>query len=244
MFAGSIASFAVLGEPDLILLTLTEFAQQAQRINRAAELPLLVDADHGYGNALNVRRTVEELETAGVAALTIEDTVLPRPFGQARPALTSIEEGVGKMKAALAGRQDKSLTIVGRTIALQLGDLEGCLARCKAYEAAGVDALMLVGPKTRAQIEAVAGAVKLPLIIGGAGGELGDRGWLGAHNVRVALQGHQPFSAAVQAVYDALKALREGAPPAKLERIASDELLKRLTRDAEHARMARDWLGG
>src|SRR4030088_2203532 len=81
MFAGSVASLAVLGAPDLIVLTLSEFADQAYRIGRAAELPLLVDADHGYGNALNVMRTVEELEIAGVAALSIEDTVLPAPFG-------------------------------------------------------------------------------------------------------------------------------------------------------------------
>ena len=69
MFAGSIASFTVLGVPDLIVLTLTEFAAQAYRINRAGKLPLLVDADHGYGNALNVMRTIQELETAGVAAV-------------------------------------------------------------------------------------------------------------------------------------------------------------------------------
>ena len=87
MFAGSIASFIVLGAPDVVVLTLTEFAQQAYRINRAGKLPLLVDADHGYGNALSVKRTVEELETAGVAALTIEDTALPTGFGrQARQA--------------------------------------------------------------------------------------------------------------------------------------------------------------
>src|SRR5258708_39324417 len=80
MFAGSIGSLSVLGAPDIIVLTLTEFAAQAYRINRAGKLPLMVDADHGYGNALNVKRTVEELESAGVAALTIEDTLLPRPF--------------------------------------------------------------------------------------------------------------------------------------------------------------------
>ena len=100
MLAGSVASLAVLGAPDIVLLTLTEFAGQAYRINRAAHLPLLVDADHGYGNALNVKRTVEELETAGVSALTIEDTVLPRPFGAAStPRLISTEEAVGKLRA-------------------------------------------------------------------------------------------------------------------------------------------------
>ncbi len=81
MFAGSIASLTVLGAPDIIVLTLSEFAEQAHRICRAGSLPLLCDADHGYGNALNVMRTVEELEAAGVAALSIEDTDLPQPHG-------------------------------------------------------------------------------------------------------------------------------------------------------------------
>ena len=103
MLAGSIASGTVLGAPDLVVLTLSEFAQQIQRICRAGDLSLMVDADHGYGNALSVMRTVEELETAGVAALTIEDTVLPISFGGDSAApLISLEEGVGKMKAALA----------------------------------------------------------------------------------------------------------------------------------------------
>ena len=118
MFAGSIASFTVLGAPDVIVLTLSEFAQQAQRINRASELPLMVDADHGYGNALNVKRTVEELEMAGVSGMSIEDTELPQPFGSVGSTqLLSISEGVGKMKAALDGRQDPNLVIAGRTSA-------------------------------------------------------------------------------------------------------------------------------
>ena len=121
MLAGSIASGTVLGDPDLVVLTLTEFAQQIHRICRAGNLSLMVDADHGYGNALNVKRTVEELETAGVAALTIEDTVLPRSFGNAgEDQLISLEEGVGKMKAALAGRQDPTLVLAGRTSALRI----------------------------------------------------------------------------------------------------------------------------
>src|SRR6202790_5082378 len=87
MFAGSIGSLSVLGAPDIIVLTLTEFAAQAYRINRAGKLPLMVDADHGYGNALNVMRTIQELETAGVAGIMIEDTVLPRAFGVKSPGL-------------------------------------------------------------------------------------------------------------------------------------------------------------
>src|SRR4029079_518534 len=118
MFSGSVGSMAVLGAPDLVVLTLSEFAAQAYRICRAGNLALLVDADHGYGNALNVRRTVEELETAGICAMSIEDTVLPRPYGPSgKPTLSSIEEGVGKMKAALSARQDKRLRLPRRTSA-------------------------------------------------------------------------------------------------------------------------------
>src|SRR5512141_1719930 len=115
MFGGSVASLAVLGDPDITLITLTELAEQMRRMSRASTLPVVVDADHGYGNALNVRRTVQELETAGAAGLTIEDTLLPQAYGQPGMQLISLEEGIGKMKAALDGRSDPSLVIMGRT---------------------------------------------------------------------------------------------------------------------------------
>src|ERR1700710_727914 len=99
MFGGSVASLAVLGDPDIALITLTELAEQMRRMSRAAARPVLVDADHGYGNAMNVRRTVQELEIAGAAGLTIEDTLMPQAFGQRGTQLISLEEGVGKMKA-------------------------------------------------------------------------------------------------------------------------------------------------
>src|SRR6185503_8459211 len=82
MLAGSVASNSTLAAPDLIVLTLTEFAEQIRRIKRASNLPLLVDADHGYGNALNVMRTVWELDHAGVSCMSIEDTSLPIRYGQ------------------------------------------------------------------------------------------------------------------------------------------------------------------
>jgi carboxyvinyl-carboxyphosphonate phosphorylmutase len=244
MFAGSTASLTVLGAPDLIVLTLSEFASQAYRINRAGGLPLLVDADHGYGNALNVKRTVEELETAGVAALSIEDTDLPTPFGTAKPRLTTIAEGVGKMKAALAGRQDPLLAIVGRTSAVQVTGLDDAIARGKAYEQVGVDALFFVGVRTRAELDALSAATRIPIILGGGAPELSDRDYLASRRVRIALQGHQPFAAAVKAVHDTLKALREGTPPSKLTGVADADLMKRVTRDGDYARWTKDFLAG
>jgi carboxyvinyl-carboxyphosphonate phosphorylmutase len=242
MFAGSIASFTVLGAPDLIVLTLTEFAAQAYRINRAGKLPLLVDADHGYGNALNVMRTVQELETAGVAAACIEDTLLPKTYGEKKPSLISLEEGVGKMRAAISAREDPSFVIVGRTSAAALTGTDDVVRRAKAYEAAGVDALFFAGGVTREQLDAIHGAVKLPLMMGGRDGL--DREYLASRRVRVALQGHQPFSAAVQAVYNTLKALREGTKPSELQGIASAETMRRVTRDGDYRSWTEKFLGG
>jgi oxaloacetate decarboxylase len=242
MFAGSIGSFTVLGNPDLILLTLTEFAAQAYRINRAGKLPLMVDADHGYGNALNVMRTVQELETAGVAGIMIEDTVLPRAFREPKPTLISVEEGVGKMRAALSAREDKSLMIIGRTSAAAISGIDDAIARARAYEAAGVDALFFAGGMNPANLDAMAAAVKLPLMLGGGGGGMSDKAYLASRNVRIALQGHQPFSAAVKAVYDTLKALREGVKPADLQGIASAELMKRVTREGDYTSWSEKFL--
>ncbi len=244
MFAGSTASLTVLGAPDIIVLTLSEFAAQAYRICRAGNLAVLVDADHGYGNALNVRRTVEELETAGVAGLSIEDTELPQPYGTVGSArLIPVEEGVGKMRAALEGRQDPNLVIAGRTSAPRLTGIEDTIVRVKAYEAAGVDALFLIGIKTPGELEAVSASVNLPIILGGGPG-LGDLDYLAGQGVRVALQGHQPLMAAVQAVHATLKALREGTPPRELENIASGELMKQVTRGASYELWMKDYLGG
>ncbi len=246
MLAGSVASMTVLGAPDLILITLSEFAALANRICRAGDLALLVDADHGYGNALNVKRTVEELETAGVAALSIEDTVLPRPFGAGggETRLIPVEEGVAKMRAALAGRQDPDLVIAARTSAMAVAGVDETVARAKAYQAAGVDAIFLIGVRGREQLEAVSAAVNLPIFLGGAGPELMDLAYLSAQGVRICLQGHQPFLAAVAAAEDTLKALRAGTPPAKIAAVASPDTLRALTRDDAHRRSIKDFLGG
>ncbi len=243
MFGGSVASLAVLGDPDIALITLSEIAEQMRRMSRASALPVLVDADHGYGNALNVRRTIEELETAGAAGLTIEDTLLPQAFGQDATQLISLEEGVGKMKAALDARGDPSLVIIGRTGAASIASLDDAIARAKAYEATGVDALFFTGIRTRAELEAIAAATRLPIVLGGAPEEMADPAYLAGQRVRIALQGHAPFAAATQAVYETLKALREGLPPKALKGIASSELTGRLTREAEVKARGREFLG-
>ncbi len=243
MFAGSVASLTVLGDPDHILLTLSEFAAQAYRINRASELPLLVDADHGYGNALNVKRTVEELETAGVAALSIEDTDLPRPFGSSgKTRLIAIDEGVGKMRAAVAGRQDSSLVIAARTSAIKVNGLEDTLARIEAYQNTGVDAIFLIGISDKQQLESISEVCRLPIILGGAGAAIKDCDYLATMGVKICLQGHQPAMAAIQATFNTLKALRQGVRPSDLEGIPQNELIDRLSRSDDYNRWMKDFL--
>jgi oxaloacetate decarboxylase len=243
MFGGSVASLAVIGDPDIALITLTEIAEQMRRMSRAAELPVLVDADHGYGNALNVRRTIEELETAGAAGLTIEDTLLPQAFGQAKPQLISLQEGVGKMKAAVDARRDPSLVVIGRTGAVSMSSLDDAIVRARAYDATGVDALFFTGIKSRDELDAIAAATKLPIVLGGAPEEMIDKDYLLGRRVRIALQGHAPFAAATQAVYETLKALREGLPPKDLKGLASSELTGRATREADVKARLDEFLG-
>lgn len=243
MFGGSVASLAVLGDPDVTLITLTELAEQMRRMSRAAALPVLVDADHGYGNALNVRRTVQELETAGAAGLTIEDTLLPAAFGEAKPQLISLEEGVGKMKAALDGRGDPSLVVMGRTGAAAITSIEDAIRRARAYEATGVDALFFTGIKSRAELEAIVAATHLPIVLGGAPDELNVIDYLASQRVRIALQGHAPIAAATQAVYETQKALREGTAPKALKGLPASELTSRVVREADVRARSADLLG-
>ncbi|MES2190133.1 MAG: isocitrate lyase/PEP mutase family protein [Pseudomonadota bacterium] len=238
MFAGSTAAMSVLAAPDLIVLTLTELAEQARRVCRASSLPILVDADHGYGGVLNVRRTVEELENAGIAALTIEDTLLPTPFGASgKAALIPVEEGVAKMRAALAARTDPSLAVMGRTSAPQITDMKDAVLRAKAYEAAGVDAVFLVGLKTWEQLAEIRAAVKLPVLLGGAGAALMDRERLASFGVPICLQGHQSMAAVVQALQSTYRALRDGVelPPGSL---APASLMQQVSRSA----LYEEWL--
>lgn len=243
MFGGSVASLAVLGDPDITLITLTELAEQMRRMSRASALPVLVDADHGYGNALNVRRTVQELEMAGAAGLTIEDTLLPAAFGETKAQLISLEEGVGKMRAALDGRSDPSLVIMGRTGAAAITSIEDAVRRARAYEAAGVDALFFTGIKSRTELEAIASATRLPIVLGGAPEALSALDDLARQRVRIALQGHAPIAAATQAVYETQKALREGVPPKNLKGLASSELTARVMREAHVKARSADVLG-
>ncbi|HEY4998471.1 MAG TPA: isocitrate lyase/PEP mutase family protein, partial [Usitatibacter sp.] len=245
LMGGSVASLAVLGAPDVMVLTLTELAEQTRRVARAGNLCVLVDADHGYGNALNVMRTVEELQAAGAAGCSIEDTLLPRAFGSPRGAeLLSIEEGVGKMKAAVRARGDSGMAVFGRSSAHSIAGVDEAIRRFKAYEETGIDAVFIPGVKKREDLDAIAGELRLPIVAAGVGEKAADAQYLASRRARIYSTGHEPFAAAVQAMHDTMKAIRDGAGSKDLRNIASGELMAKLARSADYDAFTKDYLGG
>ena len=240
LIGGSLASLAVLGAPDIILITLTELAEQVRRATRAFDLPLVVDGDHGYGNGLNVMRTIEELDAAGAAAVSIEDTLLPRAYGSSEaPQLLSIEEGVGKLKAAVAARGDSGPLVFGRTSAQIFTDVDDAIARLTVYETLGVDALMLAGLRSRDDLDRISAATHLPLIVGGMPQSMGDPAYLASKRARLWSSGHQSVNVGIGALYEAMKAVHEGMLAPNLPGIPSKQTMDAITTEAEYtARMA------
>ena len=209
ILGGSVASLQVLAAPDFALITLSEFVEQATRIGRVARLPIIADADHGYGNALNVMRTITELERAGVAALTIEDTVLPAGYGRKSTDLVSVEEGIGKIKGALEARIDEALSIFARTNATELST-EEVISRTKAYEAAGADGICMVGIRDFDHLEEITQHLQVPVMLVTYGNpQLRDNARLAKAGVRVVVNGHAAYFAAIKATYDCLREQRD-----------------------------------
>jgi len=146
---GHDTSVTLLGLPDIGLITETEMVTNAKNIARAVNVPVLADADTGYGNALNVIRTVQDYEAAGVAGIHIEDQVSPKRCGQvAGKMIIPIDEAVGKIKAAIDARKDANFIIMARTDAVTAvgGGLEEAIRRGKAYALAGADMLFCEFP--------------------------------------------------------------------------------------------------
>ncbi|GIX49789.1 MAG: oxaloacetate decarboxylase [Candidatus Tectimicrobiota bacterium] len=239
LLSGSVTAATLHAVPDLVLVTLTEVAQVAKRVVDATSLSLLVDADHGFGNALNVMRCVRELERAGVAALTLEDTDLPRPYGTRGPTAISIQEMCGKLRAAVAARQDPELVLIGRTDTLRYRGLEEALARAKAYAETGVDALFVAGAQRREELEALRAALPLPLIASGLPQpEDGKSGLQVLQDLGypLTLLAAVPFRVAVQAMHEALAYLKaHGEPGPFAARMAPAALLEEVVRAAQYA---------
>ena len=236
VLSGSVAKAASLAVPDLVLANMSDLADACRRIMRAAPVSLMVDAEDGYGGAVNVMRTVAELEAAGVSAIEVEDNAVPRKFGVVAPGLVSVEEQVGKLRAALAARSDPDLVIVARTAALRECPHDEAMARIAAYTETGADAVMLAGvPGGRDDIEAVHRSTPLPLcVLSPPPDARDDAAFLAANNVRIVMLGNPAYAAAVRAVHDVLAHLKDGGSLEALgDRLAPPELLAKVIRTEE-----------
>src|SRR3989440_6382470 len=163
--SGYSVSAARLGEPDFGFLTGSEMADAARAVCRVSRAPVIVDADTGYGNALNVMRTVRDLQDAGAAGMFLEDQVWPKKCGHmAGKRVVETDEHVAKLRAAVDARGDRDLFIVARTDARQPLGLEPAIERCLAYKEAGADALFVEAPQSADELKRIAQALPGPLV--------------------------------------------------------------------------------
>lgn len=154
-----------LGCPDVGLLTLTEMVDRARNIAACVDIPVIADADTGFGNAVNVQRTIREYEAAGVAAIQLEDQVSPKRCGHmlGREVINK-DEMVGKIKAAVDARRDEGMMIIARTDARTVHGIEEALARGKAYEEAGADIVFIESPENVDEMRRINQEIKVPTL--------------------------------------------------------------------------------
>jgi carboxyvinyl-carboxyphosphonate phosphorylmutase len=162
---GSGVSISRLGAPDVALLSFAEILDQAKRIADVTALPVIADADTGYGGPLNVIRTVREMERAGIAAIQIEDQDWPKRCGhELGRKLVSREEMVGRVKAAVDARIDPDLVIIARTDARTMDGLDAALERAHAYAEAGADIIFVESPESIDEMRRVTGELRVPTL--------------------------------------------------------------------------------
>jgi carboxyvinyl-carboxyphosphonate phosphorylmutase len=235
VLSGSVGKVANLGVPDGVLTNMSDVVDHCRRITRMTEVSLMVDAEDGFGNAVNVARTVREMEGAGVSAIEIEDNFVPKRFNVKDPGLVSKEEQVGKLEAAVAARTDPTTVIVARSAALGLTSLEEALDRIRAYSQTGAEAVMLTGCRSREQLEAVHEATSLPICVLSPPADIrNDPAFLAANGIKILMLGNPTFAVTVKAIFDSLQHLKHGGTLEDLaDRQANSDLLKLVNRTGE-----------
>lgn len=214
--SGSFAKMANVSVPDgLPLSNMSDLANICQRIARNVDFPLVVDADEGGGNAITLRSTIRDLEMAGVAAIEIEDNLVPQSSGEAarRHALmVPLEEQTGKLRAAVAARRDRDTVIVARSFALSELPRPEALRRLQAYAQTGAEAVMIADlPGGPADLIEIADATSLPLfVLGVPQRERDDPEFVRRTGLKLRFLPHRPFRAALAAMDEAYRTMQEG----------------------------------
>lgn len=244
---GSGAAMDLLGLPDLGFLTMSEMVAHARNIVQATSLPVIADADTGYGNALNVMRTVREYEGAGVAGLHIEDQVAPKRCGHfSGKEVISREEMIGKIKAALDSRRDQNLVIIARTDARAVMGLQEAIERGVAYAEAGADMIFVDAPESAEELSLIARSIPAPLMANLSEGgktpllsaqELQDMGY------KLVIYPRSAAGAAAKAIQELMAVLkRDGTTEKYLDRIISFEGRNQITGLAYYRELDKKYL--
>ncbi|MDH3667437.1 MAG: isocitrate lyase/phosphoenolpyruvate mutase family protein [Paracoccaceae bacterium] len=222
-----------LGAPDIGLVTLSEVAATVAAIAEISTLPLIVDIDTGFGNALNAQRTVRVLERAGAAALQIEDQVFPKKCGHfAGKAVIPAPEMCGKIRAAVDARDDDNLLIIARTDARAIDGLEAALDRAERFIEAGADLTFVEAPVSVDEMRAITGRLSVPqvanMVVGGKTPLL-PRDALAEIGFALVLYANAPLQAAMRAMSNVLAALkRDGSLDSVIGDLADFEERQRL----------------
>lgn len=235
----------MLGVPDVGLTTLTEVSETVAAIADAVSVPIIVDADTGYGNAINVVRTVRALERAGAAGIQIEDQVFPKKCGHfAGKDVVAPEEMVQKIRAAVDARHDQSLQIIARTDARAVEGIDQALERARAYVAAGADATFVEAPTKLEELARIPKTLDVPqvanIVFGGKTPDPG-RAKLAELGFSIVLYANAALQAALKASWEVLSVLKnEGSLQSVADRLASfEERQRAVAKDEWDAREAR-----
>ena len=231
---GAGISNSQLGLADVGLLTMTEMLEQTRRMVGAVDIPVITDIDTGYGNAVNLYRTVTEFKRAGVAAVQIEDQIIPKKCGHfAGKQLIPFEEAVLKIKAAVEARCDSNMVIIARTDAIAVEGFDEAMRRAKAYYEAGAEALFVEAPRSREQLAAIGSqlpGIKIANIVEGGHTPIVPAKELKAMGFRLAIYANMVLRSSVKAIQKSLAHLHEaGDSEAILDQIITMDERARVT---------------
>lgn len=220
-FTGAGFANSQFGLPDLGLITMSETVSQVQRIAEAVSIPVIADADTGYGGVLNVMRTVRELERAGVAAIQIEDQSVPKKCGHFnKKEVVPTSEMVARVRAACRARSDPSLVIIARTDAREIEGLDAAIERARSYADAGADLLFVEAPLSLEEVRRIPASLPVPAILNiveGGRTPLVGAADLEAMGYGIVLYANTALRVAAKAVHDAIAHLVANGSSAGLE---------------------------
>jgi 2-methylisocitrate lyase-like PEP mutase family enzyme len=223
----------LLGAPDIGLVTLTELAGTVSTIAEICHLPLVVDIDTGFGNAINTQRTVRLIERAGAFAMQIEDQVFPKKCGHfSGKAVISVEEAVSKVKAATDAREDANMMIIARTDARAIDGIDAAIDRAEAFIEAGADMTFVEAPRSEDEMRMITSRLAVPqvanMVVGGKT-PLTPQSRLAELGFSLVLYANTPLQAAMRAMSEVLGTLKaDGDITAVMDRLADFDERQRL----------------